>query len=225
MAESKMNKAYWVAHKAKTLLDTGDTVAKALEAWDKEKARSAQDWKIDTLATALLNISLKATALDAKANSVIHKETKALLKFYTEQGKFFSNAIKTASGKDLVKHVENLTLPDAIAEDLKAADPAGWAQFDENYSFLKAMKKSGSKGSQKIYDEFIKNNSPKQVNISYDLRSKLDKDATAKDWDSDNWGDAKAEIQRVFNDNVKGKVGPLMAKIDKKHKIALAKAL
>lgn len=125
----------------------------------------------------------------------------------------------------MVSHVENLTLPDAIAQDLKATDPAGWAQFDENYSFLKAMKKSSGKGSQTLYNEFIKDSSSKQVNISSELRTKLDKDAIAKNWDSDNWGAAKAEIQKVFNDNVKGKVGPLMAKIDKKHKIALAKAL
>ena len=225
MAESKMNKAYWVSHKAKTLLDSGDTVAKALEIWDKEKARSAQDWKIDTIATALLNISLKAAALESKASSTIHKETKALLAYYREQSKHFSELIKAANGKDLVRHIENLTLPDAIADDLKAADPAGWAQFDENYAFLKTMKQSNGKGSQQIYDKFIKDNSPQQVNISYELRTKLDKDAKAKDWDSVNWGSARGEIQKVFDDNVKGKIGPLMAKIDKKHKIAMAKAV
>ncbi|MEO6061335.1 MAG: hypothetical protein ABIQ99_05295 [Thermoflexales bacterium] len=225
MAESKMNKTYWVAHKAKTLLDSGDTVAKALEMWDKDKAKSSQNWNPDLMATVLLNISMKAGALDAKANSTIHKETKALLKFYKEQAKFFSDAIKAATGKELVSHVENLTLPDTIAQDLKATDPSGWAQFDENYSFLKAMKKSNNKGSQTLYDGFIKDNSPKQVNISSELRTKLDNDAKAKKWDSDNWEAAKAEIHKVFSDNVKGKVGPLMAKIDKKHKIALAKAL
>ena len=225
MAESKMNKAYWVAHKAKTLLDSGDTMAKALTMWDQNKAKKPADWNSDHIADVLENVSLKASLLDGKANATLHKETKVLLKFYKEQAKHFSDAIKKADGKILVKHVENLTLPEATAAELKAVDPVGWAQFDENYSFLKTMKKSSGKGSQKIYDEFIKDGSPKQVNISYDLRSKLDKDATAKDWDSDNWGDAKAEIQRVFNDNVKGKVGPLMAKIDKKHKIALAKAL
>lgn len=225
MAESKMNKTYWVAHKAKTLLDSGDTVAKALELWDKDKAKSPQNWNADLMATVLLNVSLKAGALEAKANSTIHKETKALLKSYKEDAKFFSDAVKAATGKELVTHVENLTLPDTIAAELKATDPAGWAQFDENYSFLKAMKKSSGKGSQSMYDEFIKDGAKKQVNISFALRTKLDKDATAKIWDSDNWDDAKGEIQRVFNDNVKGKVGPLMAKIDKKHKIALAKAL
>ena len=101
MAESKMNKAYWVAHKAKTLLDSGDTVAKALELWDKDKAKSPQNWNPDLMATVLLNVSLKAGALEAKANSVIHKETKALLKSYKEDAKSFSDAIKAATGKEL----------------------------------------------------------------------------------------------------------------------------
>ena len=57
MAESKMNKAYWVAHKAKTLLDSGDTVAKALEMWDKDKAKSPQNWNADLMATCLLYTS------------------------------------------------------------------------------------------------------------------------------------------------------------------------
>lgn len=107
MAESKMNKAYWVAHKAKTLLDSGDTMAKALELWDQSKAKKPADWNVDHIATVLENVSLKASMLDAKANSVIHKETKVLLKFYKEQAEHFSDAIKKADGKDLVKHVKN----------------------------------------------------------------------------------------------------------------------
>ena len=225
MAESKMNKAYWVAHKAKTLLDSGDTMAKALTLWDENKAKKPADWNADHIATVLENVSLKASLLDGKANATLHKETKVLLKFYKEQAEHFSDAIKAANGKDLVKHVENLTLPEATAAELKAVDPAGWAQFDENYSFLKSMKKNNGKGSADIYAKFVKAGSKQEINIDGALRLKLDRDAVAKDWDSGNWDAAAKAIQSLFDNNVKGKIGPLMAKIDKKHKIALAKAL
>lgn len=116
-------------------------------------------------------------------------------------------------------------MPEATAAELKAVDPQGWSQFDENYSFLKAMKKNNGKGSADIYAKFVKAGSRQQINIAGTLRVKLDRDAVAKDWDSDNWEAAVKIIQNLFDNNVKGKIGPLMAKIDKKHKIALAKAL
>ncbi|MCY2996095.1 MAG: hypothetical protein NTY19_50840 [Planctomycetota bacterium] len=199
MPTAQMNQKWWVANKAKTLSDTGDTVSKALQAWDAAKVRD----DYGKIAKALDTLGKAATALKGKANKVLHKETIGYLQTYIDNCKEAADNLKKADGKVLLNSL--LKLPKPLMDDLKSLDPQFWAMFEENVLFLRVMQ--GGKGSQKIYDEFIKTGSKHQVNLSSKQREAIDVAVKDGNWQGPPWVAAVDEITKLTKQKISSKEG------------------
>ena len=151
MPTPQMNEVWWVANKAKTLTDAGDTVRGALKAWDAIKKNPT--WKTDfkKVLEALHVLAGKATALKAKASSALHKDTIGYLDYYYKTCVEITQKLKAANGESLAKNKFNL--PKQFADAIKAADSDWWVWHGDSVGFLSATK--GGKGSKQIYDKYV----------------------------------------------------------------------
>ena len=200
MPAPQMNEAWWVANKAKTLTDAGDTVKGALAAWDKIKKNPSRDTDFPKVLEVLHTLAGKAAALKGKANSVLHKETIGYLDYYFKTCADISTKLRNATGDEIAKNMTNL--PKAVAEALKAVDPKWWAWHGDSIGFL-AETKSG-KGNKKIYDTYGSKSSPKSVNLPSALQAKVDAAAKAGKWDDPAWKEARAEVTKMIEKDWKG---------------------
>ncbi|MEI7688137.1 MAG: hypothetical protein WCL32_24295, partial [Planctomycetota bacterium] len=164
MPTALMNEKWWVANKAKTLSDTGDTVKTALITWDKIKITgSSQNIKWDGVNQALANLKAKAEALKKKANSVIHKDTIGYLDLYVKNSSAFIAKLTAADGKDLLTACKAANISSPMIAAIKKIYPQFGEVLEENVKFLNTMK--GGKGSQWVFDTFVKPGSKMQANL------------------------------------------------------------
>ena len=100
-----MNEKWWVANKAKTLTDTGDTVKKALAEWDKQKKCRGQSLNPAKVKTALKGVKDASEALRKKANSVVHKATCGVLDTYVKNCNAWTKKLDAADGKQMLQAI------------------------------------------------------------------------------------------------------------------------
>lgn len=199
---STMNKTWWVANKAKTLTDAGDTVAKALGVWDIVKkvdaATGTQADKADfvKIKAALLALKAAATALKAKANKTLHAATIKVLDEYVENCAHAITQLDSANGSGIIKNLENL--PRAALDEIKKNNITLYAVLEENVLFLQAMK--SGKGSLEIYNTFIKDGAKNQVNVSSAQRGAVDAAVKKGDFSGAAWTEAVAEVKKTLNE-------------------------
>src|SRR5207249_3241715 len=108
---------------------------------------------------------------------------------------------KKADGSGLMKNLHNL--PKAMLDELKKLNKDFWVRYEENILFLTAIK--GGKGSQKIFDEYIKPGAKQQVNIPDTqvkniVKAMVQNVGDAK-WSDPAWGVAIAEIQKMVKES------------------------
>src|SRR5258707_971346 len=96
-----MNEKWWVANKAKTLLDKGDTVKAALARWDRNKGKKSQDLNFTDIDNTLIQIKTAAAGLRQKANATLHKETIVYLSTYMKNTDQFRLALNKANGDEI----------------------------------------------------------------------------------------------------------------------------
>ena len=201
MATALMNEKWWVVNKAKTLTDAGDTVKLALTAWDKIKVTgSSQNIKWDSVNQTLVNLKTKAEALKKKANSVLHKDTIGYLDLYFKNGLAFLAKLTAADGKDLLAACKAGNIPSPMIAAIKKIYPQFGEVLEENVKFLNTMK--GGKGSQWVFDKFVKPGSKMQANLPATLQKDLAALTLQKKWVDPKWAAAYDEIKRQWAANV-----------------------
>lgn len=226
---NQLNEAHWVSKKAKTLTDTGDTVQKALKVWDTAKAdkkrMSPDDFK--PALKALAGVKTASEALLKKANPVMHRDTIALLKLYIKSTIECYGKLDGALGRELLANF--LNLPKPIMTDLRKMNPALWDRHAEHLEFMQAMKSSGGKGTQKIYDTWLKKGVAAQVNIAETLLADIKKAYETKPkpiLDAPCWKQALTTVQTLMK-NQMNNVGVKSdcATFDKTRVLALLRAV
>jgi hypothetical protein len=207
MADNKMNAAYWSTNKAKTLLDSGDTVRRALERWDGFKKKNGIDVIFSEVNDALAKLSKAAGDLKGKASKLLHKQTIDLLDQYIKNCQLGLKKINdsTNEGMTLLSAAKNKGIPKMVNAIIQKVDPATWGVLEENYFFLKAMQATGNKGNPKIVDTFIKPGQKMTINIPGQLRTMLLELAQNQVWDHDLWRGCVKEIDRLLGENLKNK--------------------
>lgn len=197
-----MNKAWWVQNKAKTLSDTGDTVANALGAWDAIKkvtpATGTQSDNTDFAKVKKCLESLKKAceALKGKANRAVHGATITVLQTYIDNCTHAIKMLDGANGSGIMKNLENL--PRAALDEIKKNNISLYMVLEENVLFLQAMK--SGKGSMDTYTKFIKDGAPHEVNISSAQRSAVDAAVKAQKFNDEAWANAVAEVRKTLNE-------------------------
>jgi hypothetical protein len=198
MAKSaEMNEKWWVKNKAKTMLDKGDKVQKALKKWDSVKANTYVDFKVceKAMSDALGGVRTAASALlAAKTTSkIIHKETIGYLNTYQKNCETVAKLLNktTLEGVKLTAKIVEGNAPIPILKNWKF-----FKMYQAEIMFL-SVTKSGM-GSQKVFDTFI-------VKELINLPSKIDlaikKDAEEGKFDGDCWNDAFDNISNLFKTN------------------------
>ena len=193
MAKAVFTSAWWKKNKAATLLDSGDTVEKAMKVFEAASAKIKSDASVATFSAyidAVKKVDVAAAALMKKANKTLHKETIGYLTEYQTDAETMAKAASKLSGE--LEKIQKLTL-DAALKEKDFETYCKKSMNEEQYQFLAIMGKMGGKGSKPVYDLFIKVGSKFEINISSSLRSQI----TETDGP---WGKAVAEVASMMKD-------------------------
>lgn len=105
--------------------------------------------------------------------------------------------------KEVTKNALRLTI-DTLLKTKRMLDLfapyAKKSHIDESLEFIRAVDKRMKK--QEIYEKFISEDGPRQVNVSADIRGKLDALAKDKEFDKMNFADARKAICGMLNSDV-----------------------
>jgi hypothetical protein len=229
---SRMNKAYWLANKAKTLGAVDKTVAakvlavtNALEKWDTQiRAKAPKDWFVPNIDDILKGIVSASTALKAVATKVVHDATIKLLEYYIESATKTLKEFESATGAYWAGQFKNGAISAADQALIKSIDPLFWATKLENYEYLAAMKTSGNRGSAALYNKFVLGQGGEKINVNPRILAKMKVAHEAGNYDSDKgWLEAKSEILGMLTQT--SSFGEPMKVIQQKHFIKKALAL
>ena len=208
-----LTRKWWKDNKAKTLVDKGN-LDKALAAFEpafklSQAAKGTEKIKRMKVALSLCDALDAAAQKNAKACvSKLHSDTKYVLQnsFPAEVAKYrktLQNQYK-ALRKEYVSMTAQQLLKDKTALTLYIA-MAKKRYCDENIYFIMNAKKK----NQAVYDEYIKESAPKQINIDASLRVQFDQAAQQGNLSAAPWKKAVGECLKLIQDN---DMGPKFAK-------------
>lgn len=198
-----MNEKWWVANKAKTLTDAGDTVKKALAEWDKQKKTRGQSLNATKVKTALKGVKDASEALRKKANSVIHKATCGVLDTYVKNCNAWTKQLDAADGKQMLAWFIAGNVPAPMIASIKSMYAGIAQELQETAQFLNTMK--AKKGSKWIFDTYIKAGAPRQVNINSQLLGEITTAVAGSKWTDPSWEAAFIEIKKEWGNNARAK--------------------
>ncbi len=200
---AKFSSAWWKKNKAKTMLDSGDKVLKALKAYEKVPTPAGPEGVRNLIDAVRAVDQAAAKLMVAKTTSTkLHKESIGYLKEYQA----FAEKLGKAGSKVIpaMKKIEAMQLDDVM----KIKDFENFCKKEfasEVFKFEKLMKLTKDGGNQAIYDEFIKVGSKFEINISGALRSKFvaidEADGTGSKWVAAPWKKVAQENRKLLATN------------------------
>lgn len=214
--EVKMNKS-WAERNMNSSIGSISLVTNALKDWEKaledsEKDKASYHHK-DELIAALDKLSSGAKKV-RKGGKNPFKEMKRVYqkkkKAYEDTFKYVKEYEELAEDtkKEIEEQVESYVDFSLIFERRevleKDKNPDGFKnQFWDTYGFLSDMEENKNKGSEEIFDTYIKSGSFYSLNVSDLLLNKVIKDVKNGIFEGENWKALVKAVKDTFDKNVK----------------------
>ena len=204
----KLTQKWWKDNKAKSFVGKGK-LGKTLAAFEPALklavvSKGAEQGKRLKAALKLCDALDVAAATNAKACvSKLHADTKYVLQnsFPAEVEKH--RKLLQNQYKALRKEYESMTVLKMLKDKTALALYVAMAKKrfnDENIYFIMNAKKK----NQAVYDEYIKESAPKQINIDASLRGQFDNAAAQGNLSAAPWKKAVGECMKLIQDNDMG---------------------
>ena len=194
---------WWTTNKAKTLKPTA--FDKALKAYDDALGKK-------NLAGALkaLEDCRKGVQEAIKQCGTLQNETKQVLQRYPDEIDREKKALtlRLQGVHDLLKKIEGLTLKGVLEAKgwlTKFEEHAADTHSDENLMFVRIMQKTNMKGSDKIYEMFIKLGSQHELNLDKSVIDAITEAKEQGEWGGPAWKTAYENVRDMLEDDTLSK--------------------